>query len=591
MSTNRIKNILGVEKSKKSVNTDTYLSINLDGEQKQLPPDEINHVLNINDRFNFERQQSKSYRIIGTINSLASNSLFNLSNPILLNKNTWSGFNSYDFLDNSYPKDNQLDDAFDLSYPQSIKKYLIERDGWFGYLDPDKSKLGVTNFIDMEPKRDRFSFISDIKSFSGGTTQIKNWELTITYPKLTDKTHYMVNGGLLITEALPAVVSTRNMVAFGMPCLHNLEIGSVVKITGTTGFDGEHVVVRVGLDNGDLKNYYFVIDIPYSAGTIGGSSRIKRMFGGIESEYYFRKFRKIKTKNSPIIEIDDYETYKLSFSQNIYNDPLSQFVFNEDIDVSDLTDNLGRPLSELYLSIIKTDSAGLFSPISSGIETPFISSLNTSGTNTFLRNVPVINKIHNGSSLPFISHIPLETNIDINNYDFYGDLVEYNLNEVKETILANVAHRFNTLNRESAPTLNYVSTIGSSPTTQTITLGPRQEGYFYNPHILLKIREFSNYVEQGDKFTDGVPDYAVILNDGRYLWRDILDIGFNESNETALDYPFLNGSHYLYINNCFSIRRQDPFGNWGLFYSKFPSDPVGDHITDKFTINIEDNVC
>ena len=97
-----------------------------------------------------------------------------------------------------------------------------------------------------------------------------------------------------------------------------------------------------------------------------------RMFNGKDSEYYFRKFRKIKTVSSPIIEEDDYETYKLAFSENIFNDSITQFVFNEDIDVSDLTDNLGRPVSELYLTKIKTSSAGLFGGVSSGIETPFI---------------------------------------------------------------------------------------------------------------------------------------------------------------------------------------------------------------------------
>jgi hypothetical protein len=29
--------------------------------------------------------------------------------------------------------------------------------------------------------------------------------------------------------------------------------GDVVRITGTNGYDGDHVVVRTGLDNGDLK--------------------------------------------------------------------------------------------------------------------------------------------------------------------------------------------------------------------------------------------------------------------------------------------------------------------------------------------------
>lgn len=579
MNTDRIKQILGVDKSKKSVNTDIHLKVNIENKERLLPPDEINHIVNVGDRFNSERQQSKFYRILGTINPTISNSLFNLDNPANTNLYTWAGFNNSVFVDN-------------ITYSQSIKNYLIERDGWFGYIDPNKTGPSLCGFIDMEPKRERFSFVPDTTCSSCDITPVKNWQLTITYPKTTDKTHNMVSGGLLIVEAIPAVVSTRNMVAFGMGCLHNLIVGSSVFITGTTGFDGEHVVVRTGLDNGDLKDYYFVIDLPLSGNSISYNSRMKRVFGGVKSEYYFRKFRKVKTKNTSIIEIDDYETYKLAFSQNIYNDAISQFVFNEDIDISDLTDNLGRPLSELYLTIVKTHGQGLFGDVSSGIETPFIPTLNNSDIKTYLKTIPAINKIHNGGLLPFPSHSPLETNITINNYDYYGDLVEYNTNEVKEIILADVSHRFNTLNRETAATLDYVNGFNTNGITTTHTnLGPRQEGYFYKAHNLIKIREYSSYVEQGDKFTEGIPSYAVNLGDGRYLWRDLIDIGMNESSEVVLNYPFLNGSHYMYDNYCFYVRRQDPFGHWGLFWDKFPSDPIGEHMTDKFTFNSSDDIC
>jgi hypothetical protein len=599
MNTDRFKQRLGVETSKKSVNTDTYLKINIDGKEKLLPPDEINHIVNVGERFNVERQRSKYYRILGTINPTMTNALFNLNNPANVDLYTWAGFNytastaPYDFrfLDTSYPKDADLADNTDLTYAQALKQFLLERDGWFGYVDPDKTQAALCDYFDMEPKRERVSFIPDILPFSGGNTPVKNWELTITYPKTTDKLHKMVAGGLLIVEAEQAIVSNRSMVAFGMPCLHNLEIGSTVKITGTTAYDGTHVVVRTGQDNGDLKGYYFVIDIPYVTGAVGGSSRMIRIFNGKESEYYFRKFRKVKTKASPIIEEDDYETYKLAFSESIFNDSITQFVFNEDIDVSDLTDNLGRPVSELYLTTVKTSSGGLFGQVSAGIETPFIPEFNTSGTNTFLLDIPVINKIHNGGTVPFPSHSALTTSVTIADYDFYGDLVEYNQHEVKETILADVSHRYNTLNRETAPSMDYFSTLGANPAQITTLLGPRQEGYFYKAHSKITIREFSTYVETGDRFTEGIPDYAVSLSDGRYLWRDILDIGFNESNDIALDYPFLNGAHYMYNNYCFHVRRQDPFSHWNLFWGNFPADPLGESLTDNFTTNSSEDVC
>lgn len=585
MSTERIQQRLGVETSKESANTDTLLKISLDSSERLLPPDSINKIVNESEQFNKERQNSSYYRILGTLNATVSNPLFNLNDSTLLDDFTWKGFNYSDLNTGQFRFDNPV-------YSEAIKNYLKEQDGWFGYIKPDSKKKNLCSFFDMEPKRERFSFIQDINPFHAPKhTPVKNWGLTITYPHSIDSGHTMVNTGLLIVESKPVIVSEKQMVAFGMPCLHNLNVGDTVVITGTNGYDGEHTIVRTGLDNGELKPYYFVIDAA-PTGSISSNSRMKRKINGFESKYYFRIFRKVKTRNAPIIELDDYEIYKLAFSQNIFNDKIAQFVFNEDIDISNLIDNLGRPLSELYLTIVKTDSNNLFSSVSSGIETPYLSDLTNSDTITYLQAVPVINRIHNGGTLPFTSHTPLETNVVITNLDYYGDVVEYNISEVKETVLADVSHRFNTRNRETSPSMTYITNNNTIPAlTNTISLGPRQEGYFYKAHQLIKIRDFSLYIEQGDINTVGIPDYAVNLNDGRYLWRDLIDIDTIQADGSVLDYPFLNGCHYMYNNYCFTVRRQDPFDNWGLYYGNFPADPIGKRITDKFDVNSEENVC
>ena len=601
---NNTQQRLNNDTSKNSVNTDTFLKINLESKNTILPTNEINRVINVAERFNVERQRCTYYRIIGTLNPLVSNPLFNLSNNLLLDKFTWSGFNSLDFLDYSYPQDGDVNDDGDLTYSKAIDKHLKEKDGWFGYFDPIITGAALCNYFDMEPKRQRFSFLPDINPFMSNLQiqPVKNWEISVTYPKSIDKTHKMVNGGLLILETQSVEVSTKLMTALTTGVRHNLSIGETVRIIGTNGYDGDHTVISLGLNNGDYKDFYFVIDVP-NTGTINNNSRMKRLVNNVESEYYFRKFRKIKTKQSQFIESDDYETYQAGFSENAFNDEIIQFVFNEDIDVNELTDNLGRPLSEIYVTIIKTDSNGLFTNVSSGIETPFVDRLNTSNNVTYLRDIPAIGKIHNGGNFPFPTHTPLEVNVTIdnnnnfpNNNEFYGDLVEYNKNTLRETILSVISHRFNTLNRESLSPLNYVTspstTPSGSPITTSINLGPRQEGYVYQPHYQIKIREFSNYIEEGDAATEGIPNYAIENEDGKFIWRDLLDIGFNDSEENTLDYPFLNGVHYLYQNYCFMVRRQDQFALWGLYYSKFPADPVGERITDKFIVKTANqDVC
>lgn len=571
MSDDRIKRRLGGEKSQRSNNVDGFMKIGISNNERTLPVGEINHVLDISERFNEERQESPYYRIIGTIRPLMSNVLMNISGP-----DSWSSFDEITFRDQSFPRNNSSTEIEDLTYEESVNKYLKEIDGWFGYHDPLTFELGLCDFIDMEPKRRRFSFIKDRKN-----QNIKNWELTITYPSSSAST-IITNGGLLIFDKQSVTVGQRSMTALAVPVYHNLTAGQTVRITGTN-FDDDYVVQRIGLDNGDLKGYYFVIDVDPSTATIGTNSRIRRMVGTEPSVYYARIFNKVKTKVSSVIENDDYEVYPLSFSKNLYNDPIYQVVFNEDIDISDLTDNLGRPLSELYLTIIKTDGADVngsfngFTNISSGIEIPHTSNIQATNSQLFKIDIPDIRRIHNGGTSPTISHTPLENNITIALNGFYGDIVEYNRFKVKEWILADVHHRFNTTDR-----------VGSGD----VALGPRQEGYYYKAHHPIRIRNFSSYVEQGDQFTGGIPDYAEDLGDGRWLWRDLLDIGLNEGQEEAVDYPFLNGSHYIHQNYCITLKRQDPFGSFGLYYSApINGDPSGDPMDDKYTTNQADDVC
>ncbi len=196
----------------------------------------------------------------------------------------------------------------------------------------------------------------------------------------------------------------------------------------------------------------------------------------------------------------------------------------------------------------------------------------------YRQDIPDIRRIHDGGILPTVSHTALELNITISGNVFYGDVVEYNRFRVKETILGDVHHRFNTTDRTG--------------TGNAIASGPRQEGYYYKPHHQIIIRNFSAYIEQGDNFTEGIPDYAEDLGDGRWLWRDLLSIGFNEGQENPVNYPYLNNAHYIHQNYCIALRRQDPFGYFGLYYSSpINADPAGNQSGDNFIINQSNNVC
>jgi hypothetical protein len=569
----RITHKLKEFKSKSDVNQDFYTKVEFSGEQMLLPPGEINHIVDVGEQFNKERRESTIYRLKGTVTPLFSNVLMNLdtvSAPTgdfgTSNINTTG--NGLDVFDNTLFKRDPLNNDFvgtpTLTFEEAYNSHLSENDGWFGFFEPDITKIGICTYYDIEPTRERF----DLSSYKQ-----KNWEITITYPSRKDDTHMIVQNGLLVIGSVSVEVGGVPMVAIATSTYHGLSNGDRVVLSNmpNTAYNGEFTVVRRGLDNGDLKDNYFVISLDPTTVTIGDfTGRMKRMVNGQESEYYLRVFKKLLQTDG------DYEMYQLAFSNNVFNDPNYQFIINEDIDIDGLVDNLGRPLSELYLTMIKTNSGGMFHKTQSGLDLEFIGG----NINNDLSNIRQITYDTNTSKTP------LENNIMLINNEYYGDVVEYNKFELREKILSDVLHRFNTTNREITNSNNIVS-------------GPRREGYLYKPHHLIKIREFSLYIEQGDTNTIGIPNYAEDLGDGRWLWRDLLDIGVYDGEGDFLDYPFTNGVHYIHQNFCFKTMRQDPFKSYGLYHSGSvlganvfdPADPIGDLITDRFIVKRSDNVC
>lgn len=567
----RFKHRLKGNTSENEVNVDVNSKLSILASEKMLPTSDINKVLSINERFNYERNLCKTYRLIGSIKPVASNVLMNITGP-----NSLSQFALTKFRDNSYPLDNDYTDNVDYTFKEAYKYKLLEKNGWFGYEDPNIGSGKLCEFFDFEPTRDKFTYLT--------TGETKNWEATILYPAQSASTVGDITyGGLLIIDKENVNVGGRDMVAFSTPVKHNLKAGDKVEISNQSiNIDGIYEVYRVGLDNGDLKENYFCLNIEQSAiTTLGVNVRMTRLVGNEPSKYYFRIFEKLKTTSNVDIDDSDYEFYRLGFSQTAFEDPAYQLSIFEDLSVEGLEDNLGRPLSEIYFSFIKkTDYIGtpFFSDIKSGLLLPNLQGITNNTT------IPDIRRIHNGVT----SHTPLEASVDVTGTTFYGDVVEYNRFTVKEVVLGEVYHRFNTLNREAGGSI-----LTDNPTGGTYShdMGVREEGYLYKPFNKIKIRDFSGYIEQGDLNTEGVPSYAEDLGDGRFLWRDFLDIGFNDIQEKPVNYPFLNNAHYIHLNISHLVQRQDPFADYNLYYSSFPPDPFGDRKDDRFKTKNNNGAC
>jgi hypothetical protein len=870
MERNKLK--LNSVSSQREVNEDMYQKISIGSDSKPLPYNDILKVISENDQFNKERKESTKYRLVGTVNSLFTNVLFNSTE-----ERSWATFNTPLFRDRSYPPNGlSFNEEEDYSFEESIAAHLKEKNGWFGYNNPNVNEFNDYTFTFMEPSKEKFDLV--IKSGE------PNWGVTMVYP--SDKfSNELTEGGLDIISLKSVTVGGKEMTAVGIPYKHNVKLGDDVKLTNI-GKDGIYQVMRVGLDNGDLKNNYFVVDLDINTLENKGG-KFKKIHYGKECEYYFRVFKRLKNQDGEELGDNDFDAYPLAFGKNIYNDNIIQMSTKRDVDIAELTDNLGRPISEVYFTLIKNNNKG-FSDVKSGLLINDIDGLET------YRDIPDIKRIHNGGNIPFESNKALNDSVLFSDDEFLGDLVEYNEGLLEETILAEVHHRFNTTNRELGGTISnpdgsriisvptklgpdkfepknkpgeirfedevirtddnrnrgfddgmgeeqsystynksqesedkqtstmsssgsfeytriellyskswvdgicglrneefffhdgdewseatvlvlyydgsgnaspgyyadyrtnivrywdgskftkttdckgsetngcysrkvsegtattpilslgyhdfgrendsgvYISySLGSNgeleedrtqgysstshwrfnrrgelldsgeyvtipgvttlhaysnreeirklsddftidgmsytvyvkwvninatvndesgipevsgvyvvcnstspeeptnpePTAPTpteptpqenISTGTRQEGYFYKPFNKVQIRNFSNYIEQGDDFTVGIPDYAVKLDDGRYVWRDLLDIGVLEN---SVDYPFINGTHYLHANFTFALRRQDPFNERGLYYNGSVPDLIGIKMSNNKKINRSGDVC
>lgn len=126
----------------------------------------------------------------------------------------------------------------------------------------------------------------------------------------------------------------------------------------------------------DDKKYY-VINGKINTDDTAQNISYKKVVGGVEVDYYVRIFSKLPnfkfsdtkpTENelykSGSTLIDDYQSLKeefeshvskLAFARNIYGDKESEIVFTDNIDLTGLKDNRRRPITTLYLTIIKNN--------------------------------------------------------------------------------------------------------------------------------------------------------------------------------------------------------------------------------------------
>lgn len=472
-------------------------------------------------------------------------------------------------------------------------------------------------FIDMYPDRTLFSFNPKYNAFRHRPEY--NWKLCITYPYENEYDHPLVTnttntGGNGKINALKVYSVTKvtgkngnDILLFKTYSKHGMSKGSYIYIyTDDRCSNTTYRVTNIGDINQDDKEYYFYLEDLKILDELGIEYedventkinnvlneidfRISRAVSGVKSWYYIRKFRKLpnfrykRTELTEDIANDDdtfhsylydeknasrdgkklmdfnNEQYKLAFAKTIYNDDATQVTFTDGIDVEHIKDNLGRPLTDIYVTIIKNNKgykewysgdkpnieketakdieySHCFGKVNTGLEFMY-GGYSDSAKYSDVRAITNIEKYNNGSN-------PLEDNEEEVSYDndtFYGDLIEFNPMECTEKVLADACFRFNTAQREwekdestwlkdslfvdeiysddydynDADVEN--SFVVSTETVEGKDTTMRPEGYFYKAHYPIMIKEFGDLIQDSHYAINVSSSKCVVINGKVYV--------------------------------------------------------------------------
>ena len=562
--TNKI--LLNSLKLPDNVNVTTQFQFGMENTNKPIPLNDIDTTVDQYEQFLKERKESSIYRFYGVVKPVISNPLFNKNVKIYLNNQN------------------------EISTSTIEGSSIFGKDGWVGYFNdtPEDDSLSLLNnekeslceFFPFDPGYDR------LRMLDGDGSQ--NYLMKITYPFETRDIELVQNNsgitlsnGISIVDKFEIELNGRMYTGFITVMNHGLKEGDNIKMlnfidqtpTNTLNLNTRNYrVFKLGNITNDNKLRTFIIDVnPSDIDFVIGVSTIKRVVNNKPSEYYVRRFKSLTVSG-----YTDYDIYPAAYGVTYFNDDVAGFNFKTDIDVEGLTDNLGRPLSELYLSIIKNDNDSNPTSINSiywlnqvsNLPVPFNQRFWTkiSAGYNLENNVNVNYNINSYGDVNYINNgATYYENIDESQNEFDGDIVEYNENELSERKLEEVLHRVNTTYRE------FYNTIDSN-------FEDKREGYIYKPFSLIQIRDYANYINplvnlqtiidnfnitnpldiEELKKSFQIPDYATEISPNVYKWRDLLDIGNSDSTGSGVDYPFESGAHYIYLDKRFYMQRQDP---------------------------------
>ena len=438
-------------------------------------------------------------------------------------------------------------------------------------------------FIDMYPDRTLFSFNPKYNPYRHRPEY--NWDLFLTYPYENDYDNVLISGGLLVKSIELAFNSVgRRIVLFSTYTKHNLSIGTAFNLYINENKIENILVNSLGnIKKEDEEHYFYTTQTDIISDILGKKTeidedtdndeinkqikdtgdtfRLKHIVNGYESEYYIRKFKKLPNLNKIVNKEDeltldksycvnefeewikdkpndfDKEQYQLAFSSTIYNDNNTQVTWTDGINIDNILDNRGRPLTEIYLTIMKRNKgyskwyenddvkraenvkskeieySHCFGDVSWGFD--LLSAKNE-------EEIILQEKLHD---------VKLIHNVNediVNDDEFNGDIVEYNVTTCNETVLEDCYFRFNTYLRENPVDYytyqydeitsddydkkGFIKETTKLTNDDVIKFWIHPEGYYYKAHYRILLKEFGE-IHQESHFDLNIKNVAIRRND------------------------------------------------------------------------------
>ena len=532
---------------KGSEESDMSLKIELSQDGRHIVEGDRTVILSQSEQYDRERQKSEKYRITTIIRTIWKNV-------------TDVGTDNTEILQEMFFNNDKISNFINITSANTPSD--LSRSQMVGKISSDEIDF-IRRDYNGSNDPNTYSWYNGGNGFGSVFSDRINWNLFITYPseKYVDdnQSNIKVNlqGGLGdyiefdLSNGLPfKSVDNGSYFELYCPFEHGLTKDDFVEIEGEV----YSVDVIGNTKYQSEKRYFGIYKGQFADGLVLDEGEFKRVVEKNNkeestSEYYIVKHKIIKTHS-------DFELQKNAFESSIFEDErvikkfgvdkdtgIPEFeengkvvtqehgstymaILKDEVDVEGLTDHLGRPLTKLYVSAVHINNMSFFSRQQYGYDSQF-----GEGNEEDLLNEE--SYLYNTTDVDDI----VVKDLNVGDY-ILGGIYEYNPYTMLERKVSDRYLRLKYNNTEEYFEINE---------------GPN---YRYVPHFEYKIRELSDYIEESETSNIyNLPSYAkYFVKEKVWKWRDIWSKGYINPEGLGVDYPFINGCHYINKLNNFYIR-------------------------------------